>query len=171
MPRTKDQSLQEVFLKAEKALSEVKDSRLVTRLLAIRGYEKHKAKDLAEIFNTQTRTIYKWVELFKLHGVEGLKDKPKGHPHPILNQEHHEQIASWLEAGKTPDGKEINWTLNSLCLYIKKEFGLEIKKSALSNTLKKLRYSVRKPRPTHANSSEDQRSDFKKNSRPNQGKR
>jgi len=32
MPRPKDKSLQEVFLKADQALSEIKDSRLVMKL-------------------------------------------------------------------------------------------------------------------------------------------
>lgn len=165
MPRPKDQSLQEVFLKADEALSEIKDSRLVMKLLAIRGYSSQQAKDIAVLFNTQTRTIYKWVELFKLHGVQGLQDKQKGHRKAILEDKHREQISKWLDSGKTPDGKEINWTLDTLSKYIHKEFGIVIKKSALSNSLKKMRYVIRKPRPTHAQSTEEARSDFKKNSR------
>lgn len=166
MPRPKDQSLQEVFQNADKALSEIKDSRLVMKLLAIRGYSKQQAKDIAVLFNTQTRTIYKWVELFREHGIQGLQDKQKGHRKAILEDVHRVQISKWLDSGKTPDGKEINWTLGTLSHYIDKEFGIVIKKSALSNTLKKMRYVVRKPRPTHASSTEEARSDFKKNSRP-----
>ena len=162
MPRPKDQSLQEVFLKADKALLEIKDSRLVMKLLAIRGYGNQQAKDIAALFNTQTRTVYKWVELFRLHGIQGLKDKPKGHRKAILEARHMEQISKWLDSGETPDGKAINWTLDTLGQYIYSEFGIVIKKSALSNTLRKMRYVIRKPRPTHANSTEQERSDFKK---------
>jgi len=165
MPRPKDQSLQEVFQKAEQALFEIKDSRLVMKLLAIRGYGSQQAKDIATLFNTQTRTIYKWVELFKLYGVQGLQDKQKGHRKTILEDYHREQISKWLDSGETPDGKPINWTLESLGHYINSEFGIVIKKSALSNALHKMRYVIRKPRPTHANSTEKERSDFKKNSR------
>lgn len=166
MPRPKDPSLQEVFLKADKALSEIKDSRLVIKLLAIRGYSNQQAKDIAVLFNTQTRTVYKWVELFKQHGIEGLQDKQKGHRKAILEDKHLEQISRWLDSGKTPDGKEVNWTLENLSHYIGEEFGIVIKKSALYNTLKKMRYVLRKPQPTHAKSTEEERSDFKKNSRP-----
>ncbi|HRY83620.1 MAG TPA: winged helix-turn-helix domain-containing protein [Candidatus Cloacimonadota bacterium] len=165
MPRPKDESLQEVFLKADEALSEIKDSRLVMKLLAIRGYSNQQAKDIAALFNTQTRTVYKWVELFRLHGIQGLQDKPKGHRKAILEDRHMEQISKWLDSGETPDGKAINWTLDTISQYINTEFGIVIKKSALSNTLRKMRYVIRKPRPTHAKSTEQERSDFKKNSR------
>ncbi|MBP9037669.1 MAG: transposase [Candidatus Cloacimonas sp.] len=162
MSRTKDQSLKEVFLKADEALSAIHESRLVIKLLAIKGYSNHQAKELAVLFNTQPRTIYKWVEQFRLYGISGLTDKQKGHRQAILNPAHREQIAKWLDSGETPDGKEINWTLQSLCWSISQEFGIVIKKSALSNTLKKMGYTIRKPRPTHASSSEEARSAFKK---------
>jgi len=164
MPRPKDQSLQEVFLKADQALSEIKDSRLIMKLLAIRGYGNQQAKEIAALFNTQTRTIYKWVELFRKHGIEGLQDKAKGHRKAILDDEHREQISKWLDSSETPDGKPINWTLDTLSQYIKAAFGIVIKKSALSNTLRKMLYVIRKPRPTHANSTEEERSEYKKNS-------
>ena len=165
MPRPKDKSLQEVFLNADQELSRIDDSRLVIKLLAIRAYSNHQAKDVAVLFNVETRTIYKWVELFRLYGIQGLQDKPKGHRKAILNSDHRKQIAKWLDSGKTPDGKAINWTLKTLCHYINTEFGVVIKKSALSNTLRKMNYALRRPRPTHAQSSEQERSDFKKNFR------
>ena len=165
MSRTKDKSLQEVFLKANRAISKFEDSRVLMKLFAIRGYSNLQAKEIAVLFNVETRTIYKWVELFKKQGIKGLQDKPKGHRKAILDANHREQIAKWLDSSKTPDGKTINWTLKTLCHYINTEFGVVIKKSALSNTLRKMNYALRKPRPTHAHSSEQERSDFKKNFR------
>lgn len=162
MPRPKDHSLQDVFLKADHALSEIKDNRLVMKLLAIRGYSNLQAKDIAALFNIEIRTVYKWVELFKVHGIQGLKDKKRGHRKAILEDIHLDQISKWLDTGKAPDSREVIWTLDILCQYIDKEFGIVIKKSALSNTLKRMNYGIRKPRPTHANSTEEQRSDFKK---------
>lgn len=79
MSRTKDQSLQEVFLKAEEAISEIEDNRLIIKLFAIKGYATHEAKDIASIFHTQPRTIYKWVQQFSQSGIDGLRDKPNGH--------------------------------------------------------------------------------------------
>lgn len=165
MSRTKDPSLESVFLKAEEALSSITDSRLVVKLMAIIGYATHEAKDIASIFHTETRTIYRWVSEFSLHGIDGLRDKPKGHRQALLSKEDKKEIAKWLDSSKTPDGKDINWTLETLCHYIKLALNIEIKKSALSNTLKKMDYAIRKPRPTHAKSSEEERADFKKNSR------
>ena len=162
MSRTKDQSLQEVFLKADEALSAIRDSRFVNKLLAIKGHSDHQANELAALFNIQPRTIYKWVEQFRLHGIQGLTNKQKGHRQAILSQAYREQIAKWLDSGKTPDGEEINWTLKSLCWSISQEFGIVIIESALSNTLKTMGYTIRKPRPTHASSSEEDRSAFKK---------
>jgi transposase len=163
MSRTKDQSLQVVFLKAEEALSEIEDSRLIIKLLAIKGYATHEAKDIASIIQTQTRTIYKWVQQFRQGGIDGLRDKPKGHRQALLNEEQKQEIAKWLDSSKTPDGTDINWTLKSLCYYIKLSLGVEIKKSAWANTLKKMNYSFRRPRPTHAKGSEVEKDDFKKN--------
>ena len=164
MSRTKDQSLQVVFLKAEEALSEIEDSRLIIKLLAIKGYATHEAKDIASIFHTQTRTIYKWVQQFSQGGIDGLRDKPKGHRQALLNEEQKQEITKWLDSSKTPDGKDINWTLISLYYYIKLCLGVEIKKSAMANTLKKMNYGKRRPRPTHSKGSETERADFKKNS-------
>jgi transposase len=152
MPRPKEKSLQEVFLKADQALSRIDDSRLVMKLLAIRGYSTQQAKEIATLFNVEARTIYKWIELFRKQGIKGLQDKPKGHRKAILDANHREQIAKWLDSGKTPDGKTVNWTLNTLCHYINTEFGIVIKKSALSNTLRKMGCDLRKPRPNHAQS-------------------
>lgn len=165
MSRSKDSSLSAVFQKAEEALSEIEDARLVLKLLAIRGYGNLHAKEVAKLFNTQTRTVYKWVELFKLHGVDGLRDRQKGHRAALLSPEHRQEIAKWIDAGKTPQGAQIHWTLDKLCQHISQEFGVEIKKSALSITLKKMHYCIRKPRPTHAQSSPEGQAVFKKNSR------
>lgn len=162
MSRTKDQSLTEVFRKADEALSEIRDAKLVIRLLAIKGYETHQAKEIAALFNVEIRTVYKWVELFKSKGVDGLRDKERGHRKTILNEIHIEAISNWIDSGKTPQGEEIHWTLNTLCYYLAKEYGVTIKKSALDNTLKKMHYSIRKPRPIHALSSPTQQADFKK---------
>jgi len=168
MSRPKDQSLQVVFQQAVQALSEIKDSKLAIKLFAIKGYSNHQAKEMAALFNVQTRTIYRWVQLFRKSGLAGLQDNPKGHRKAILDDGHKQKISEWLDTGRTPDGKEINWTLGALCRYIYSEFDVVIKKSALSNTLHKMRYVIRKPRPTHANGSEEERSSFKKNSRTHQ---
>lgn len=162
MPRPKDQSLQVVFQQAVQALSEIKDSQLTIKLLAIRGYSNHQAKEMAALFNVQTRTIYRWVQIFRKNGIAGLQNNPKGHRKAILDEDHKQKISEWLDTGRTPDGKEINWTLDALCRYILSEFGIVIRKSALSNTLHKMRYVIRKPRPAHAKGSEEERSSFKK---------
>ncbi len=152
MPRTKDKSLQEVFLAADRAISEFEDSRVLLKLFAIRAYANHHAKDVAALFDIEIRTVFRWVESFRKHGVEGLYDKPKGHKKALLDDEHRKQIAQWLASGKNPDGKKISWTLDKLCHYINSEFGIVIKKSALSNTLRKMGCGLRKPRPNHAQS-------------------
>lgn len=162
MSRTKYVTLDEVFQKADKALTEIDDARLVIKLLAIKAYGTHQAKEIALLFNTQTRTVYKWVELFRQDGVKGLMDKKKGHRAALLNQEQCEVIGNWIDNGRTPQGDQIHWTLSTLSQYIDQEFGVAIKKSAISIVLKKMRYAIRKPRPTHAQSSPEQREDFKK---------
>jgi transposase len=149
----KDKSLQEVFLEADRAISEFEDSRVLFTLFAIRAYESKKVKDVAALFDIEIRTVFRWAESFRKHGAEGLYDKPKGHKKVLLDGEFREQIAQWLDSGPFPlDGKTINWTLGKPGHYIDSEFGIVIKKSALSNTLRKMGCSLRKPGPTHVQS-------------------
>ncbi|MEF3694035.1 MAG: hypothetical protein V3576_01670 [Candidatus Cloacimonadota bacterium] len=80
-----------------------------------------------------------------MRGIDGLRDRPKGHRQALLSEENKREISKWLDSSKTPDGKDINWTLETLCRYIKLVLDIDIKKSALSNTLKKMSYVIRKP--------------------------
>ena len=164
MPRTKDKSLEAVFIEAERALDSIKNSRLVIKLLAIRGYRTLKAKEVSVLFNTTQRTVFKWVEQFRDEGVAGLVDNEKGHRAALLNQEQKDTISGWIDSGKTPEGEDIHWTLELLCTHIERVFQIVIKKSAMGNTLKKMKIVLRRPRPSHINSDPEKQEEFKKNS-------
>lgn len=164
MSRTKDKSLEAVFTEVEKALDTIENSRIIVKLLAIRGYKRYNAKELSSIFKTQARTIYKWIELFKLHGVAGLIDNKKGHRPALISSEQQVQIRVWIETSQTPQGDPIHWTLGLLCVSIAQEFGITIQKSAMANTLKRMGIALRRPRPSHIKSDPNQQAEFKKNS-------
>lgn len=164
MSRTKDKSLDAVFLEADKALKTINNSRLVLKLLAIRGYRNLMAKEVSVIFNTQPRTVLKWVEQFKENGVAGLLDHEKGHRTALINQEQRDIISEWIESSKTPQGDQIHWTLGKLCNFVQQEFGIVIRKSAMENTLIKMGLVLRRPRPSHINADPEKQAEYKKNS-------
>jgi len=162
MSRTKDKSLDAVFLEVERVLDTIENSRLVTKLLAIRGYKNYTAKEVSYLFKTKPRTVFKWVELFKAHGVAGLVDHKKGHRTALLNLEQRDQIKVWVDSSATPQGEPIHWTLGLLCVYVEQVFGIIIKKSAMGNTLKKMGIALKRPRPSHVSSDPVQQAEFKK---------
>jgi len=58
MSRAKDSSLDTVFERADQALNTIDKSRVVMKLLAIRGYKYLKAKEISYLFNANIRTIF-----------------------------------------------------------------------------------------------------------------
>jgi len=164
MSRTKDKSLDAVFMDVEKVLGTIDNSRLILKLLAIRGYKNLKAKEVSILFNTKQRTVFKWVEQFKANGVLGLIDSKKGHRNALINPEQREIISGWVDSSQTPQGEPIHWTLGLLCGFVEQEFGIVIKKSAMANTLKKMDIVLKRPRPSHIDSDPEKQAEYKKNS-------
>ena len=108
----------EVLLKAEEEFNKINDGKLATQLRAIMAFEDNSAEHIAKIFKVSIRTIFRWINRFIEHGVEGLKDQPKGHYSPKLTEHQKNRIKSWIVEGVNSEGTKINWTLNKLRLEI-----------------------------------------------------
>jgi transposase len=109
--------------------------------------------------------VIHWAAKFKKHGIDGLRDQPKGHRKPILDGQAAEAVRGWIVGAVDAKGRAAHWTLEKLCLAVRGEFGIEIKKSAMANKLKSMKLSVRRPRPFHHKTDEKLKDDFKKNER------
>lgn len=163
MARPKQKVDDEVINKAESDLKTLKDSDIALKLLTIINYGKYPGAEVAKFFHTSQRNIFRWIEKFKESGIEGLKPRDKGKPQELLNTEQKQQVEMWIIKSQDYKGNDVNWTLEKLSKSIKEYFGIEIKKSAISNNLKKLGIVRRRPRPVHHQADKERQADFKKN--------
>jgi transposase len=148
-------------------LKEIKDSDVVVKLLAIKAAFDHKESEVATIFNVSRSTLLRWISNYKEYGIEGCKNKSRGHNPSKLNDEEKIKIKQWILTSKDRQGKQVHWTLQRLIKEILLVFNKEITKTPLWLTLLSMNLSLKKPRPQHRNSDIKKREEFKKNSRIN----
>ncbi len=151
--------------RAQVELKSIKDSRVSIRLKAIIASGTHTVKDVAEIFQVSSVSIFQWIKLFKKYGGEGLRDRPKGHMKSKLTDEHKERILNWIERSENSRGEKIIWTLDKLRREIKKVFNIKIGRTPLWIHLKKMGLVLRRPRPVHNKADKALQEAFKKNER------
>ena len=149
----------------ESDLSEIKDSDMVIKLKAIKASYNHKDSDVATIFDIARSSLERWISNYKKFGIEGLKNKSRGHNPSKLNEEEKNKLKEWILSGKDNNGIQVHWTLKKLIKEISTVFNKEISKTPLWLTLTSLHLSVKKPRPKHYKSDEEKQTEFKKNSR------
>ncbi|MCK5059094.1 MAG: helix-turn-helix domain containing protein [Candidatus Aminicenantes bacterium] len=121
----------------EAELRKIPGNKIAIQLKAILVCAHYPAKQVAEIFGVSTRTVSRWIDKFKSQGIEGLKDKPKGHLKAKLTDNHKEIIKDWIESGNL-------WTLRQLKIKIENDFKINISTTALWNHLKKMNLSIKK---------------------------
>jgi len=145
MARAKEVVDSSTLIKAEEALKGLKEGKLVLQLKAIISSGRHPVENVAEVFQVSTRSIFRWANKFKHKGIEGLKDRPKGHFSSKLTEKNKEKIEEWILAGKNSDGKEIHWTLNKLQMEVDKVFNIHISTVALWNHLNSMDLILKRP--------------------------
>lgn len=140
----------------------IKDWAVVNRLSAVIAYASHKAEDVGHVFGVTSETVIRWASRFHEFGVDGLRDKAKGHRGKKLSGVNAETVRSWIQTGKNAEGKRVHWTLKRLCLEIKERLNIEIGHSALAETLAEMRLVIKRPRPMHYNHDPEKAEEFKK---------
>ena len=104
----------ETVTKAEEELEKIKDSKLSIQLKAIIAAAEHPVENVAKILKISARSIFRWITKFKEGGVEGLRDRPKGHMRSKLTEGHKKDIEQWIVRGKNVRGEPVHWTLKKL---------------------------------------------------------
>lgn len=156
-------SFNEEFRKSlKKDLSSIKSSEVVIKLKAILACFDHKEHTVADIFGIAYSTLHTWIKAYKENGVEGLKNKPRGHNPSKLSKEEEEQIKQWIIQAKNHEGEPVHWTLLKLKAEISKVFGKSVGKSPLWKRLKKMNLTPRRPRPEHKQGDKSKQEYFKK---------
>jgi len=144
----------------------ISDWKTVFKLTAIIAYAKHTAETVAGIFDVTPETVIRWAAAFKRRGVEGLRDKEKGHRPRRLNCKESEILKGWILSSRDSEGKLVHWTLKKLCLESMKVFGVEIGHSAMAEHLRRLEIVVKRPRPASYKFDQEKAEEFKKGRLP-----
>lgn len=135
--------------KAEVELISIKDSQTSIKLKAIISAGTHTVRDVSEILQVSSVSIFKWARLFNQYGIDGLQPRPKGHMRSKLTDENKEQILKWIEKSENSHGEQIIWTIDKLRKEIKEVFNIEVGRTPLWKHLRKMDLVLRKPRPEH----------------------
>ncbi len=155
------------FNKVEEALSTMKDSKIHFKLMALRAIKDHTYAEVKEFFQVSRNTLIEWQKAFKVAGIEGIKEKPKGHYPSKLNEEQIAEIRKWIVDSRNSKGQPVNWTIEKLRQEIKGIFGIVVAQTPLWKRLKKMNFVLKRPRPEHHKSDKATQEDFKKNTRRN----
>jgi transposase len=153
---------------AEKArieLEKISDHRLCRKLQAIISSAEYPIKVVAEVNGVWPDTIWRWITSFRKKGLEGLKDRAKGHRHSKLSEEQWQQVEDWLLKSKDSEGKPIHWTLFDLQMHIARQFKVKSGLTSLWYQVHKRGFRQKVPRPVHAKGDKKAQADFKKKRR------
>jgi transposase len=145
MARPKMNIDSETVLRAEKELARMKDGKLTIQLKAIIASAEHPVESIADVLKVSTRSIFRWITKFKEGGVEGLRDRPKGHMRSKLTEDQQKQIEQWIVGGKNAQEEVVHWTLKRLKKELKKEMEIKITTTPLWKHLKKMGLVLKKP--------------------------
>jgi transposase len=148
----------------KKARSE-KDGRVAARLLAIAnilsGLDR---KASAEAAGMTRQTLRDWVHRFNNEGIDGLRDRPKGHPPRALTAEQEAEIVE-LVCCPPPDIRLARWRRCDVQAEIERRFGVRLHETCVGKLLHRLGFRRVSVRPMHPESDPEAMTAFKKTSR------
>ncbi len=140
-----------------------KDGRVASRLFGIAnildGMDRERAAQLAGMTR---QTLRDWVIRYNANGIEGLKDRPKGHAKRALTPEQEKELDGLILKG--PGGTLVRWRCVDLRDKIKEKFGVEYHERSVEKILHRLGFSRISVRPVHPESDAQAQEAFKKTS-------
>jgi transposase len=162
MARPKEVIDRKLAEKARIELGKITDYRLCQKLRAIVSSLDHPIKVVAQINGVGPDTIWRWIICFRQEGIEGLKDKPKGHRSSKLSEVQWQEVESWLKKSRDAQGNPIHWTLFGLQVHIAKEFKIDSGITSLWYQVHKRNFKLKVPRPVHGKADKEAQAAFKK---------
>jgi transposase len=144
------------------------DGKVVVRLLAIAsaldGLTREQAAKQAGM---DRQILADWVHRYNEGGVEGLRDKPKGHPKRLLTPEQEAAIKARVLAGADleKDGL-VRWRCADIQAFIATTYNVTLHKRTVGKLLTRMGLSHISVRPKHPKSDSEAQDTFKKTSAP-----
>lgn len=154
----------------EQAISALPNGDVVKKLTILSSFSWLKTEEIAKAYRINPRTLFRWLNQFKEHGVEGLIKHPKGHKPALLTDEMKNQVVQWITTQKDNEGHPTFWTLDRLREELEKVYSVQISKPAMSVNLAKMKIKFKRLRPTHIIADKGKQDEYKKNSRSPEGK-
>ena len=103
------------------------------------------------------------VVRYNAEGVEGLRDRPKGHPPRRLTADQEAALAAVIIAGPDPERDGVcAWTRADLCRWLEARFAKTYHPSSLTRVLRRMGFSRQKARPSHPRKDAEAQERFKK---------
>lgn len=151
---------------ARRAKAEIKRSsgyKIGLRLQAIVSCASQPIDVVSAVLGVSRQTVWRWIKRYKADGVDGLRDKPRGHNPRKLNDVQIEQVKNWLEQARDAKGSPVFWTLARLAFEVEREFEIQISQTSLWRLIRALGFRLKVPRPSHAKADPEAQHAFKKN--------
>jgi transposase len=142
------------------------DGKVVARLLAIAsaldGLTRVQAAKQAGM---DRQTLADWVPRYNKLGIEGLRDKPKGHPKRLLTPEQEAEIRARVLAGPDPEKDGLTrWRCVDIQAFIATSYKVTMHERTVGKLLTRLGLSHVSVRPKHPKSDSECQEAFKKTS-------
>ncbi|MBS3175261.1 transposase [Candidatus Woesearchaeota archaeon] len=142
-----------------------KNAKAKLRLLA--SMKRKEGMSMDEIANSLQKpktTIHDWLQRIENRGIKNIYDiKQSGKP-PKLTKKQLEELKNILR--NSPEEQDIPftlWTTNLVQYIIMKNFNVELKVRQVRNIIKKINFTLQKPRPENKKANKKLREEFKKN--------
>lgn len=114
---------------------------------ALEGMTRAEAARLAGMERQALRDA---VIRYNAEGVEGLRDRPKGHRPEWLTEAEQAILAAAVYRGPRPDVDGVcTWTCEALAIWISERFGKTFHPDSVGRTLRRMGLSRQKTRPAH----------------------
>jgi len=138
-----------------------KDGKVASRLFGLAnildGMDRERAAKLAGMTR---QTLRDWVHRYNENGIEGLKDRPKGHAKRALTPEQEKELEALVFQG--PKGSLVRWRCLDLQGEIKKRFKVHYHERSVGKILRRLGFVRLSVRPIHPEGDKEAQEAFKK---------
>jgi len=118
------------------------------RLLAVqRVLEGYSAEEVADFLGVDSRSVRRWLAVYRQAGETGLVARPASGRPPKLTRTHEKIISRWLADKPTGHGFATDlWTGPRLAHLIRQEFGIDLNSKYLTVWLRHRDFTPQKPR-------------------------
>ena len=121
----------------------------------------HSAPEIAQALGCSRRAVQTWVARYNQGGVPALQERPHTGRPPRLAGPDVRRFQERLEAGPKPEDGVCTLRCQDLRRILEEEFGVTLRRQAISDLLHRLDYSSLMPRPQHEQANPEVQEFFK----------